>query len=42
MAASLALLQITSVELVGPQSKALPRTPGLQVDSSRTGLDRLI
>jgi hypothetical protein len=30
MAASLTLLQITSVDLMHPQSKALPRTRGLQ------------
>ena len=39
MAASLTLLQITSVDLMHPQSKALPRTRGLQCQlfTNRTG-----
>ena len=41
MAASLTLSQITSVDLVNPQSKALPRTR-FNLDFSRTGPDRLI
>jgi hypothetical protein len=41
MAASLALLQITNVNLMHPQARLFLERAGFNVDASRTGPDRL-